>query len=211
VDRRGRSSDRARLPFWLHQAFEYGVAVLVAGLGLHLGGSTEAALVVAGAVLLLGSLATQGPLGAFRLLSPVAHRVVDWVVVAGLVAVPLVQLPHFDILSAALLWLVGASLAQLARGTRYAGPATRVTAGAVAGTPPATVAAASSSLPPGVVAPGAVVVPVGVAPLADANQAATLVVESSAAVRPPSAGLVAALARLAGRTLGASAPRARSG
>jgi len=210
VARRGRSHDRARLPFWLHQSFEYGFAVLVAGLGLHLGGLTEAALVVAGAILLLGSLATRGPLGAFRILSPLAHRLLDWVVVAGLVAVPLVRLPHFDILSAALVWLVAASLAQLARGTRYAGPVTRVTAAAVAPRLPATVPAPGGP-GPGVVAPGAVAAPVGIAPLAGGSQAGSPVTDPSAAVRPGPARPVPSLARLAGRALGASAHRARSG
>lgn len=223
--RRGRWHDRTRLPFWLHQGLEYVFAVLVAGLGLHLGGLTEATLVAAGTLLLLGSLATRGPLGAFRLLSPAAHRLLDWVVVVGLVAVPLVRLPRLDVLGAALLWLVAASLAQLVRATRYATPGARATAVAGAANCGAAVATAGRHVP-GVTALGAAAVPVGVAdapdePHADTAAAGipgtglpaaeTAVAGASAAGCPAPGGLLPSLARLAGRTLGASARRGRPG
>ncbi len=229
MGRRGRSHERARLPFWLHQALEYVVAVVVAGVGLHLGGLTEASLVAAGALLLLSSLATRGPLGAFRLLSPAAHRLVDWAVVVALVAMPLVQLPHFDVLSAALLWLVAGSIAQLARGTRYAAVAAR-TAPASAPQGRSTSAVVPGGGAAGGSAPGtAAVVAGGMAPshddpLADAgvpgvpaagpagpgvSGVGAVRVGAPGGSRPASGGLLPSLARLAGRGLGASTHRGR--
>jgi len=77
-------SDRILRPFWLHQAAEYLVGLVLVYMGLQ---SLEPTIpVLAGALVLVNAACVDGPLGAFRLFSRRAHRMVDLVVMGLLVA-----------------------------------------------------------------------------------------------------------------------------
>ena len=75
-------TDRVLRPFWLHQSAEYLIGLVIVAMGLQ---SIEPAVpTIAGGVVLLNAALVDGPLGAFRLFSRRAHRIVDVVVIAGL-------------------------------------------------------------------------------------------------------------------------------
>ncbi len=76
-------------PFWLHQLVEYILGVSLVSQALQ--SPTPAVPAVAGAAVLVNAAVARGPLGAFRLVSRRAHRVLDVVVmvlVAGLAVQP---------------------------------------------------------------------------------------------------------------------------
>jgi hypothetical protein len=76
-------TDRVLRPFWLHQASEYLVGIVIVAMGLQ---TVEPAIpVLAGGLVLLNAALVDGPLGAFRLFSRRGHRIVDVVVIAALV------------------------------------------------------------------------------------------------------------------------------
>src|SRR5262245_53557680 len=76
-------TDRVLRPFWLHQASEYLVGIVIVAMGLQ---TVEPAIpVLAGGLVLLNAALVDGPLGAFRLFSRRGHRIVDVVVIALLV------------------------------------------------------------------------------------------------------------------------------
>jgi len=70
----------AKRPFWLHQAAEYLIGVVLIASGLQ--SPTPVAPAVVGAVVLLSAAATRGPLSAFRLVPVRVHRWVDVAVIA---------------------------------------------------------------------------------------------------------------------------------
>ncbi len=69
-------------PFWLHQASEYLVGIVIIAMGLQT--LKPAAPVLAGALVLLNAALVDGPLGAFRLFTRRGHRIVDVFVIAAL-------------------------------------------------------------------------------------------------------------------------------
>ncbi len=75
-------TDRVLRPFWLHQAAEYLVGVVLVAMGLQSPKPTVPLL--AGALVLLNAALVDGPLGAFRLFDRRVHRVVDLVVIGVL-------------------------------------------------------------------------------------------------------------------------------
>lgn len=96
-------TDRVLRPFWLHQSAEYLIGLVIIAMGLQ---SIEPAVpTVAGGVVLLNAALVDGPLGAFRLFSRRAHRVVDVVVIAGLLL--LAVLPFVDVDSSTRVILFG--------------------------------------------------------------------------------------------------------
>lgn len=76
------STDRARRPFWLHQAAEYVVGVALISQGLQAAEPWMPG--VAGAVVLVNAAIAKGPLGAFALVGRRTHRVLDVVIIIGL-------------------------------------------------------------------------------------------------------------------------------
>jgi hypothetical protein len=76
-------TDRVLRPFWLHQAAEYLVGLVIVVMGLQ---TLEPAIpVLAGGLVLINAALVDGPLGAFRLFNRRSHRVADLVVIALLV------------------------------------------------------------------------------------------------------------------------------
>lgn len=77
-------TERARRPFWIHQAVEYLLGIVLVMQGLQM---PEPALpAIAGVVVLINAATAVGPLSAFRLQPRRIHRIVDLVVIALLVA-----------------------------------------------------------------------------------------------------------------------------
>ena len=98
-------TDRVLRPFWLHQSAEYLIGLVLVAMGLQ---AIEPAVpTIAGGIVLLNAALVDGPLGAFRLFSRRAHRVVDVVVIAalGLAAV----LPFLDLDATSRVLLGGAA------------------------------------------------------------------------------------------------------
>ncbi len=90
-------------PFWLHQAAEYLIGLVLVAMGLQ---SVDPAVpTIAGGLVILNAALVDGPLGAFRLFSRRGHRVVD-VVVIGILGVAAV-LPWLDIDATTRLLLAG--------------------------------------------------------------------------------------------------------
>ena len=66
-------------PFWLHQAAEYLIGLVLVAMGLQ---SLDPAVpTLAGGLVILNAALVDGPLGAFRMFSRRAHRIVDLVVI----------------------------------------------------------------------------------------------------------------------------------
>ena len=79
-------------PFWLHQAAEYLIGLVVVAMGLQSLHPTVPTL--AGGLIILNAALVDGPLGAFRMFSRRAHRIVDLVVIGILLV--LAFLPWLD-------------------------------------------------------------------------------------------------------------------
>ena len=78
-------SDRVLRPFWLHQAAEYLIGLVLVALGLQ---SLDPVVpTLAGGLVILNAAVVDGPIGAFRLFSRRAHRIADLVVIGVLLAV----------------------------------------------------------------------------------------------------------------------------
>ncbi|MET0325930.1 MAG: hypothetical protein ABW219_11945 [Ilumatobacteraceae bacterium] len=87
----GRDETMLR-PFWLHQAAEYLIGLVVVAMGLQ---SVHPAVpTLAGGLIILNAALVDGPLGAFRMFSRRAHRIVDLVVIGILLV--LAFLPGLD-------------------------------------------------------------------------------------------------------------------
>ncbi len=85
--------DRVLRPFWLHQAAEYLIGLVLVAVGLQ---SLEPLVpTLAGGLVILNAAVVDGPLGAFRLMSRRQHRIADLVVIVA-IAVAAV-LPFLDI------------------------------------------------------------------------------------------------------------------
>ena len=83
---------KPKRPFWLHQAAEYLIGVVVVAMGLQSLHPTVPTL--AGGLIILNAALVDGPLGAFRMFSRRSHRIVDLVVIGILLA--LAFLPWLD-------------------------------------------------------------------------------------------------------------------
>lgn len=95
------NSDRILRPFWLHQSAEYLIGLILVAMGLQ---SLEPAVpTIAGGVVLLNAALVDGPLGAFRMFSRPAHRIVDVVVISGLAIVAVLPFLDLDATSRVLL------------------------------------------------------------------------------------------------------------
>jgi hypothetical protein len=86
-------TDRVLRPFWLHQAAEYLVGLVLVAMGLQTLEPTVP--VLAGALVLLNAALVDGPLGAWRLFDRRTHRIVDLVVIGALLFGAII--PVFDI------------------------------------------------------------------------------------------------------------------
>ena len=99
-------TDRVLRPFWLHQCAEYLIGLVLVAMGLQ---SIEPAVpTVAGGLVILNAALVDGPLGAFRLFSRRAHRVVDVVVIVALALGAV--LPFVDVDSASRVLLAGGAV-----------------------------------------------------------------------------------------------------
>lgn len=118
--RSGHSGDPGTAPvaFWAHQAVEYLLALLLVLTAVHLPGRSAAVAGVAAAALAALSASTDGPLGAWKLLSRRAHALCDWVLVILLVAAPL-ALPVGGLVGVAVSEAVACAMAVLVRRSAY--------------------------------------------------------------------------------------------
>lgn len=117
-----RSAEPARgagLAFGWHQAFEYGLALLLAETAIHLGGAMETALLVGAALVAALAALSKGPLGALPALSPALHRVLDVVLGLALALSPLASLHHLDVIGLLLAEVAAVVLLRLVFVTRY--------------------------------------------------------------------------------------------
>lgn len=87
MGRRRGGEERARRPFWIHQAVEYLLGIVLVMQGLQMPEPLVPAL--GGVLVLLNAATAIGPLSAFRLQPRRVHRIVDLVVIALLVAAAL--------------------------------------------------------------------------------------------------------------------------
>jgi len=74
----------AKRPFWLHQAPEYLIGMVLVASGLQ--SPTPAVPAAVGGVVLLNTAITRGPLAAFRVVPVRVHRLLDLAVIAVTVA-----------------------------------------------------------------------------------------------------------------------------
>jgi hypothetical protein len=117
------SSDRVLRPFWLHQAAEYLIGLILVAQGLQ--SPTPLVPSLAGALVIVNGAVVDGPLGAFRLVSRPLHRTLDIVVIGVLVV--LAALPWFDVdnTSRLLLVVVAAMLAYIWWHSSFQSPLSR--------------------------------------------------------------------------------------
>jgi len=108
-------AERARRPFWLHQAAEYLVGVSLIAQGLQAAEPWVPGL--AGGLIVVNTAVVRGPLSAFSFLGRRVHRVLDVVLIAGLVVGAL--LPGVDTSMRFVLAAFAVVLGFVARYTRY--------------------------------------------------------------------------------------------
>ena len=108
-------AERARRPFWLHQAAEYLVGVSLIAQGLQAAEPWVPGL--AGGLIVVNTAVVRGPLSAFSIVGRRVHRVLDVVLIAGLAVgafLPGVDTPMRFVLAA-----FAVVLGFVARYTRY--------------------------------------------------------------------------------------------
>jgi hypothetical protein len=115
--------DRALRPFWLHQAAEYLIGLVLVAQGLQ--SPTPVVPALAGGLVVANAAMTEGPLGAFRLVPRTVHRWIDLGVIVVLVLVAAVPALDIDNATRLLLVLVGAVLAFVWWNSSFAAPAPR--------------------------------------------------------------------------------------
>lgn len=102
-------ADRVLRPFWLHQAAEYLIGLVVVSMGLQ---SLQPAVpTIAGGLIIVNAAFVDGPLGAFRAFDRRIHRMLDVVVMAVLVIVAVLPWLDLDGSTRALLLAAAAVLA----------------------------------------------------------------------------------------------------
>jgi hypothetical protein len=85
--------DRVLRPFWLHQAAEYLIGLVLVAQGLQ--SPTPLVPALAGGVVLVNAACVEGPLGAFHLIPRRIHRWIDVGVIAALLLAA--ALPWIDV------------------------------------------------------------------------------------------------------------------
>ena len=115
--------DRVLRPFWLHQAAEYLLGLVLVAQGLQ--SPTPVVPSVAGGIVLLNAACVEGPLAAFRLVSRRAHRWADLVVIGMLVVVAALPWLDVDNTSRVLMVIVAVILTVVWWNSSFAAPAPR--------------------------------------------------------------------------------------
>ena len=120
--RRGEGGlpSRRQVPFGLHQGVDYLLALFLGELALHTRSETQRDLLVLGGVLVVVAVASDGPRSLVKAVPLWAHRVVDVLVSAGLVALPVAVSRGRSPTSALLGVIVAVLLGRLVLSTRYA-------------------------------------------------------------------------------------------
>lgn len=118
-----RRADRALRPFWLHQAAEYLLGLVLVAQGLQSPTPTIPAL--AGGLVLANAAIVEGPLGAFRIVSRRMHRWCDVAVIAALVIAAVLPFLDVDNTTRSLMVMVAAILGVVWWNTRFERPGPR--------------------------------------------------------------------------------------
>jgi hypothetical protein len=118
--------DRLLRPFWLHQAAEYLLGLVLVATGLQ--SPTPVVPAVAGGLILVNAAVVDGPLGAFRLCSRRVHRIVDLVVIGLLVLLAVIPALDVDNASRAIMIGVAAILGVVWWNSSFATRASRAAA-----------------------------------------------------------------------------------
>ena len=122
-------TDRVLRPFWLHQAAEYLVGMVIVAMALQTPKPTVP--VLAGALVLLNAAMVDGPLGAFRLFDRRAHRIADLVVIGVLLLGAAIPVLDIDATGRALLAVAAVVLAVVWWNSAFESRASRREAAAV--------------------------------------------------------------------------------
>ncbi len=87
---------RRYIPFGAHQGVEYIMAILLAGVAIHLSGDMEWALLGGALAIFLLSFLTKAPLGGGRIVAMKVHLVLDLAIAVGLALSPLIATSGVD-------------------------------------------------------------------------------------------------------------------
>lgn len=117
------ATERSWRPFWLHQASEYLVALVLIASGLQSPDPLWPAL--AGGLVLVNASLSGPPLGAFRAAGRSLHRRLDVVVIGVLVVVAALPMLNIDSASRLTMVVVAIVLAVVWWGTNFADAAAR--------------------------------------------------------------------------------------
>lgn len=115
--------DRVLRPFWLHQAAEYLLGLVLVAQGLQ--SPTPAVPAIAGGLVVVNAACVDGPLAAFRVVSRRAHRWADLVVIAVLVIAAALPWLDLDNASRLLMVMVAVILAVVWWNSSFADPVPR--------------------------------------------------------------------------------------
>jgi hypothetical protein len=127
-------TDRVLRPFWLHQAAEYLVGLVIVAMALQTPDPTVT--VLAGALVLLNAALVDGPLGAWRLFDRRAHRIADLVVIGALLLGAVLPGLNVDATGRAILAVAAVVLAVVWWNSAFESRATRRRAAAERATAP---------------------------------------------------------------------------
>jgi hypothetical protein len=109
--------DATKLPFWIHQIAEYGIALVTASAGART--SKPVYPIVAAVVILVLAATADGPFAAFRTTSRKTHRIADLSVAGVLIVVGLALRSVMGPASSTVVAGVGVLLAALSWRTSY--------------------------------------------------------------------------------------------
>ena len=132
-DGRGPPEEKFRLALWTHQVVEYLLAALILMQSIN-GGDAAPLIAVAGGMLFVLAAVTDGPVSITKWVSPRVHRVLDFGVVAALVAAPILS-GSTDPLAWALCLLAAGALLWINWHTQWTRPARRARRAATAAAP----------------------------------------------------------------------------
>ena len=132
-DGRAAPEEKFRLALWTHQIVEYLIAALILMQSIN-GGDAAPLIAVAGGMLFVLAAVTDGPVSITKWVSPRVHRVLDFVVVAALVAAPILS-GSTDPLAWALCLLAAGALLWINWHTQWTRPARRARRAATAAAP----------------------------------------------------------------------------
>ncbi len=110
-------------PFWLHQAAEYIIGLVLVGQGLQSPSPTFPAL--AGGLVVLNGALVEGPLGAFRFVPRLLHRWLDVAVIVLIVVAAVLPFLDIDNTSRMLMLIMSGVLGFVWWNTRFQPPAPR--------------------------------------------------------------------------------------